>query len=184
MIDPSVSIHRQACIDATGIDVGPRSRIWQFASVIRGAKIGADCNIGSCAIIDGAMIGDQVAIGAGAKLFPGIVIKDRVFIGPGAVFCNDLWPSVSKDGFDLGQLQRGDLVTTVVEEGASIGAAATILPGVVIGTGAMIAAGAVVDHSVPADHLFRRDGVVVPIDERRGRRRMVRAAMIDLAAAS
>jgi len=183
MIAASASKHPQACVDATGVDVGPRTRIWQFASVIRGARIGADCNIGSCAVIDGAIIGDKVAIGAGAMLFPGIVVKDRVFIGPGAVFCNDLWPSVSKEGFDLAQLQSGDLVTTVIEEGASVGAAATILPGVVIGAGAMIAAGAVVDHSVSANHLFRRDGVVVPIDGRRGRRRMVRAAILELAAA-
>lgn len=174
MISPSAFIHARAHVE--GATVGPRTRIWQFASVIRGAWLGADCNVGSCTIIDGARIGDGCTIGHGVSLNPGIEIGPGVFIGPNAIFCNDLWPSISKAGFDIDALLSQEFVTTRICGGASIGAGAILLPGVVVGAGVMIAAGATVDRSVPPNHLFRRDGEMVQIDPHRARRRMIPAA--------
>lgn len=173
MISPSAFIHDLAHVE--GATVGPRTRIWQFASVIRGAWLGADCNVGSCAIIDAATVGDGSTVGHGVSLNPGIWLMEKVFVGPNVTFCNDFWPSVSKDGFDLDQFLKPDWWTTLVCDGASIGAGATILPGVVVGVGAMVAAGAVVDRSIADNHLFRRDGKIVSIDGQRARRRMIRA---------
>lgn len=173
MIELSAVLHRLAQVDRDDVKIGARTRIWQFASVIRGAELGADCNVGSCAIIDGAKIGDRVLIGHGVSLNPGIVIFEDVFVGPNATFCNDLWPSTSKDGFDIEALQSCRFVTTMVMPGASIGAGAIVLPGIAIGYGAMIAAGAVVDRNVPDHHLFRRDRSVVRVDPLRKRRMVV-----------
>lgn len=148
------------------VSIGDNTRIWQFASVIRGAVIGKKCNVGAGAIIDAARVGDNVLIGAGAQLHPGTVIGDNVFIGPGVIFCNDRWPRVSKDGFDSEALLSGTMITVQVCDGASIGAGAVILPGVRIGKDATVAAGARVDESVPDNHLAKREGDIVPIAAR------------------
>jgi acetyltransferase-like isoleucine patch superfamily enzyme len=146
--------------------------VWQFASVIRGGVVGADCNIGSGATIDSARLGDRVSIGHGAFICPGIFIEDDVFIGPGVIFCNDAWPSTDKTGFDLDALISGSIVTTRVRAGASIGAGAIVLPGVDIGEYAMIAAGSTVAKSVEANHLHKRNGEICPIDPTRPIQRM------------
>lgn len=159
-----------ACAHAPGADIGEGTNVWQYASVIRGAKIGRNCNIGSCAIIDGAQIGDRCSIGHGVSLNPGIRLGNDVFVGPNVTFCNDFWPSTSKVGFDLDMFTQGGMVTTIVEDGASIGAGAVILPGTRIGAGALVAAGACVDREVLEDHLFRRDGRQVPIEDKKPRR--------------
>ena len=162
MIDITALVHAQAHVD-DNVTIGARSRIWQFASVIRGAQIGAGCNVASCAIIDGARLGDRCAVGHGVSIPPGIWIGDEVFIGPGVVFCNDVWPSVSKDGFDMASFLAGD-VTIRVDRGANIGAGAIILPGVVIGAGSTVAAGCVVRDNVIPNHVLRRDGRLTPPD--------------------
>lgn len=143
--------------------IGAHTRVWQFASVIRDAKIGARCNIGSCSIVDGGVLGDECLIGHGAFVGPGSVLGKRVFVGPAAVLCNDAWPSTSKDGFDVQKLLSGAVVTVRVLDDASIGAGAVIMPGVIIGQHSLIAAGAVVTRSVPAGFLHNRDGSLVPI---------------------
>lgn len=153
-------IHPLAHHDSTVV-IGERTRIWQFASIIRGAVIGEDCNIASCTIVDGAVIGDRCIIGHGSSVHPGTKIGSDVFVGPAATFCNDAWPRVSKDGFDVALLIGAGRPSIVVEDEASIGAGATVLPGVRIGKGAMVAAGASVRHSVPAGHLHKRDGSIV-----------------------
>lgn len=164
-------IHALAHVD--GASIGQGTRVWQFASVIRGAKIGTDCTIGSASIIDGATVGDRCLIGHGAQLHPGARIGDEVFIGPGVVCCNDRWPMVDKDGFDLGWLLNGG-ETVVVGNRSSVGASAVLLPGIFLEEGAMVAAGSIVDSWVPAHHLFKRTGEIVPIDRSR-RRRMVQS---------
>lgn len=136
--------------------LGDGCQIWQFASIIRGAVLGADCVIGAGAMIDGARLGDRCHVGAGAILVPGVSIGSDVFIGPGAIFCNDAWPSVDKACFDLDELLRGDRIVIRVEDGASIGAGAIILPGVTIGKGAMVGAGAVVSGELPDGWLWKR----------------------------
>ena len=154
--------------------IGNGTKVWQFASVIRGALIGEDCTIGSNAMMDGSVIGDRCLIGHGAFICPGVSIGDDVFVGPYAMFCNDRWPRVLKDGFDLEVLLNGNLRLIEVGDGASIGIGAIILPGVSIGARAMIAAGAVVEEDVPQDCLLKRNGWIVPIDT--GRMERMRAA--------
>ena len=154
--------------------LGEGSRVWQFASVIRGSVAGARCNIASCAILDGAVIGDDCIVGHGASLNPGFVAGRGVFIGPCVVACNDRWPRVGKDGFDVAELLREP--TVIVGDGASIGAGAIILPGVSIGAQAMVSAGAVVDRDLYPGHLLKRCGTVVRIEPHRTDPRMVPAA--------
>ncbi|MDP3493433.1 MAG: acyltransferase [Hyphomonadaceae bacterium] len=143
----------------TDVRLGDGTRVWQFASVIRGAIIGKNCSVASCAIVDGAILGDGCIVAHGASVHPGAKIGNRVFIGPGAVLCNDRWPKAHKYGFDIDKL-LGGFVGILIEDEASIGANAVILPGVVIGASAMIAAGAVVTGNVPARSLWRRDGLI------------------------
>ncbi len=155
-------IHALAHVERSS--VGAHTRVWQFASVIRGAKIGAQCNIGSCAIIDGADLGDECLIGHGGFVGPGSVLGKRVFVGPTAVLCNDAWPTVSKNGFDVRELLSGAVTTVHVLDDASIGAGAVVMAGVTIGQHSLVAAGAVVTRNVPAGFLFNRDGSLVPIE--------------------
>lgn len=154
-------IHPLAVVDETA-GVGEGCRVWQFASVIRGARIGAGGNIASCAIVDGARLGAGCIVGHGASVHPGACLEDGVFVGPGAVICNDLWPRTDKTGFDIGRLLKGE-VSVLIETGASIGANAVVLPGVRIGEGAMVSAGALVNRDVPANHLWTRGGELLPI---------------------
>jgi len=108
--------------------------------VLRGAVIGADCNICDHSYIDeDVVIGDRVTIKGQVAIIDGMRIADDVFIGPNATFTNDPFPR-SKEPFDCG--------TIVIEKGASIGSAAVLLPGVTIGEGAMVGAGAVVTKDV------------------------------------
>lgn len=158
--------------------IGKGTRIWQFASVIRNARIGEDCTIASNALVDAATIGDRCIVSHGAAIEPGVVLGDEVFIGPQVVFCNDAWPRVAKHGFDMAPLLNGETVVTAVEDGASIGAGAIVLPGVRIGAGAMIAAGARVVADVPAAHLLKRDGTMIPIDPAKPIRRMRAASCV------
>jgi UDP-2-acetamido-3-amino-2,3-dideoxy-glucuronate N-acetyltransferase len=122
--------------------VGDRTRIWAFAHLLPGARIGADCNICDGVFIEGdVIVGDRVTVKCGVQLWDGVRLEDDVFVGPNATFTNDRFPRSRQypEKFSL----------TVVEAGASIGANATILPGVRVGRGAMVGAGAVVTRSVP-----------------------------------
>jgi acetyltransferase-like isoleucine patch superfamily enzyme len=172
MIHPTAFVHPKAHVeDAT---IGPRCKVWQFASVIRGTVLGADCNVASGATLDGPVFGDRCKISQGVAMGPGFLFGNDVFVGPNVTICNDRWPRVDHDGFDIEALQRGEWAVTVFD-GASIGANAVVLPGVIIGRRAMIAAGAVVNRSVPNDHLFRRDGRIEMIGSQINMKRMWRA---------
>jgi UDP-2-acetamido-3-amino-2,3-dideoxy-glucuronate N-acetyltransferase len=123
--------------------VGEGTRIWQFCVVLPKAIIGRDCNICShCFIENDVLIGDRVTVKCGVQIWDGIILEDNVFIGPNVTFTNDPYPRSQK--------YLSKYPKTIVKEGASIGANATILPGVTIGTGAMVGAGAVVTCNVPA----------------------------------
>ncbi len=125
-------------------DVGPGTRIWAFAHVLAGARVGADCNICDGAFIEGgAVLGDRVTVKCGVQVWKGVELEDDVFVGPNATFTNDRYPRSRQ------WLQEHP--QTIVRRDASIGANATILPGLVIGRGAMVGAGAVVTRSVPAN---------------------------------
>lgn len=152
--------------------IGDGCRVWQFASVVRGAVLGNDCSIASCAIVDGARLSNGCIVSHGAFIDPGIEIGCDVFIGPNVNLCNDAWPRTDKAGFDMAKLVSGEFVTTRIGDGASLGAGVTVLPGITIGKGAMIAAGSVVVCDVPDAHLYKRDGSMAPIDPSRTVRRM------------
>lgn len=144
-------IHPQAFV--SGSTVAGTASVWQFASVIRGAVIGHETSIGACAIVDGAVAGERCAIGHGASVHPGTLIGDDVFVGPCAVICNDMWPATDKGGWAY-PLRP----TVVIEDGASIGANSTVLPGIKIGRGSVVAAGAVAERDVPDGMVLRRNG--------------------------
>lgn len=133
--------HPQAIVESAR--VGRGTRIWAFAHVLPGAVIGADCNLCDHVFVENdVVIGDRVTIKCGVQLWDGIRLEDDVFVGPNATFTNDPAPRSRQH---LTAYPR-----TVVREGASIGANATILPGLTIGRRAMVGAGAVVTRSVPA----------------------------------
>lgn len=132
--------HSHALVESSSIGRG--TRIWAFAHVLPGAVIGADCNICDHTFIENDVrIGDRVTIKCGVQVWDGITLEDDVFIGPNATFTNDRFPR-SKQYPD-------EFMGTRVCRGASIGANATILPGLTIGEAAMIGAGAVVTKDVP-----------------------------------
>jgi UDP-2-acetamido-3-amino-2,3-dideoxy-glucuronate N-acetyltransferase len=129
--------------DISECEIGIGTRIWQFAVVFKGARIGAECNICSHTLIEGkVVIGDRVTIKSGVQIWDGSVIGDDVFIGPNATFSNDLYPRSKQYDFQI----KG----VTICNGASVGANATLLPGITIGEKAIIGAGAVVTKSVPA----------------------------------
>jgi UDP-2-acetamido-3-amino-2,3-dideoxy-glucuronate N-acetyltransferase len=142
--DPSVFVHPSALCESD--DVGPRTRIWAFAHVLAGARVGADCNVGDHAFVEGgAVVGDAVTIKNGVLLWSGVTVEDEVFLGPGAVFTNDASPRAAFPKGPAGWR------ATLVRHGATVGANATVLSGLTVGRFAMVGAGAVVTADVP-DH--------------------------------
>lgn len=134
-------IHPQAICESPNI--GENTRVWAFAHVLPGAVIGRDCNICDGVFIENDVkVGDRVTIKCGVQLWDGVTLEDDVFVGPNVTFTNDPFPRSKQPP---AQFSR-----TTVERSASIGANATILPGIVIGRGAMVGAGAVVLKSVPS----------------------------------
>ena len=122
-------------------NIGENTNIWQYCVVLAGAKIGSGCNICShCFIENDVVIGNDVTVKNGVYLYDGITVEDGVFIGPNATFCNDKYPKSKNKDFKLEKI--------LIKKGASIGANATILPGVTIGENALVAAGAVVTKDV------------------------------------
>ena len=127
--------------DVKSKNIGEGTNIWQFCVVLEGAKIGKNCNICSnCFIENDVVIGDNVTVKNGVSLYNGMRIEDDVFIGPNATFCNDKYPKSKNKDFKLEPI--------IIKKGASIGANATILPGVTIGENALIGAGAIVIKDV------------------------------------
>lgn len=132
-------IHEQALVESE--DIGAGTRIWAFAHVMAGARVGADCNVCDHTYIEGdVVVGDRVTIKSGVYLWAGMRVEDDVFIGPQATFANDRFPR-SRQPFRC--------ETTTLCRGASIGAGAVILPGITVGEGAMVGAGAVVTRDIP-----------------------------------
>lgn len=122
--------------------IGKNTKIWAFAHVLPDARLGSECNICDNVFIENdVVIGDRVTIKCGVQVWDGIEIMDDVFIGPNATFTNDRFPRSKK--------YPEEFLRTIVKAKATIGANATILPGLVIGENAMVGAGAVVTRSVP-----------------------------------
>jgi UDP-2-acetamido-3-amino-2,3-dideoxy-glucuronate N-acetyltransferase len=132
--------HPLALVESS--EVGSGTRVWAWAHVMSGARVGSDCNIGEhCFIESGARLGDRVTVKNGVAVWNGVVAEDDVFLGPNAALTNDLRPR--------SKLYRGAVQRTLLKRGASIGANATLLCGITVGTHAMIGAGAVVTRDVP-----------------------------------
>lgn len=132
--------HSQAIVETTKI--GDGTRIWAFSHVLPGAVIGSDCNLCDHTFIENdVVLGDRVTVKCGVQIWDGLRIEDDVFIGPNATFSNDRFPR-SRQHLDKYPI-------TTIRRGASVGANATILPGLTIGQHSMVGAGAVVTHSVP-----------------------------------
>ncbi len=132
--------HPQSLVET--FNIGDGTRVWAFSHVLPGAVIGADCNICDHVFIENdVVIGNRVTIKCGVQIWDGLRIDDDVFIGPNATFTNDLFPRSRQYPEKFSQ--------TVIQQGASIGANATVLAGNIIGRNAMIGAGAVVTKDVP-----------------------------------
>ncbi|MCF2848673.1 N-acetyltransferase [Pseudoalteromonas sp. ACER1] len=135
-------IHKMSDVQST--QIGENTNVWQFCIVLPNAVIGSNCNICShCLIENDVFIGNNVTIKSGVQIWDGIEIQDNVFIGPNVTFTNDLNPR--------SKCYPDNFLKTKVCKGASIGANATILPGIIIGEGAMVGAGSVVVKDVPAN---------------------------------
>lgn len=138
-------VHETAVVEP-GAALGPGTRVWHHAHVRAGATIGSGCNLGKNVYVDdGAVIGDRVKVQNNVSVYQGVTLGDDVFVGPSAVFTNDLLPRAGNEAWEA--------VPTVVQRGASIGANATIVCGTTIGEYAMVGAGAVVVRSVEAHEL-------------------------------
>ena len=133
-------VHPTAEIE-TGAVVGAGTKVWHLAHIRSTAAVGADCVIGRNVYVDAnARVGDRVKIQNNVSVYQGVTIEDEVFVGPCAVFTNDLRPRAQNPDWTI--------TPTVVRRGASIGANATLVCGVEIGEYAMIAAGSVVTRDV------------------------------------
>lgn len=136
----SIEKHPAAIVESENIGAG--TRVWAFVHILPGAKIGADCNLCDHVFIeDDVVVGDRVTIKSGVQLWDGIRIEDDVFVGPNVTFTNDPFPRSKQ--------YLGKYSTTLIQKGASVGANATILPGITIGQNAMVGAGSVVTKDVP-----------------------------------
>lgn len=137
---PDFFIHEKAICESKSI--GSDSRVWAFSHILPDARIGKNCNICDHVFIENdVVVGDDVTIKSGVQLWDGVRLGDRVFVGPNATFTNEKRPR--------SKVYPAHFLQTIIEKDVSIGANATILPGLTIGTGAMIGAGAVVTKNVP-----------------------------------
>jgi len=133
-------IHKLSDVQSTNIGIG--TRIWQFVIILEGARIGANCNICANSLIEGdVVIGNDVTVKSGVYIWDGTIIEDGVFVGPCCVFTNDKFPRSKKYPKEFSKI--------IIKKNASIGANATILPGITIGENSMVGAGAVVTKDVP-----------------------------------
>lgn len=140
MIDKSVYIHKNAIVEND--EIGADTRVWAFAHILKGAKIGRNCNIcDHCFIESDVVIGDNVTIKNGVYIWDGLRIEDDVFIGPCVTFTNDPRPR--------SKVYLSKFIQTFIKKGASIGANTTVLCGITIGKYSMVGAGSVVTRDIP-----------------------------------
>lgn len=133
-------IHPKGICESTNI--GKDTRIWAYTHILQGARIGKNCNICDHVFIENDVtIGDRVTIKCGVQIWDGITIENDVFIGPNATFTNDFLPK--------SKVYQENVLKTFICRKVTIGANATILPGISIGLNAVVGAGSVVTHSVP-----------------------------------
>lgn len=133
--------HETAVID-DGCVIGSGTKIWHFSHVMTGAFIGENCNIGQNVVVSpGVKLGQNVKVQNNVSIYTGVICEDDVFLGPSMVFTNIINPRSSV-------IRKGQYTGTLVKRGASIGANATIVCGIIIGEYAFVGAGAVVTKDV------------------------------------
>lgn len=138
-------IHPKAEVETNNIGKG--TKVWAFSYILKGAKIGANCNICSHTFVEGGVtIGNEVTIKSGVFLWDGVEIEDFAFIGPNVTFTNDIAPRSKQ--------YPNEFLNTKIEKGASIGANSTIIAGNIIGEYSMIGAGSVVTKDIPNNTLW------------------------------
>lgn len=141
---PRYSAHASAVIDP-GSEIGKGTHIWHFSHIMSGAKIGNGCNLGQNVVVSpGCTIGNNVKIQNNVSIYTGVELEDNVFCGPSMVFTNVINPRSHVD-------RKQEYKKTLVKEGASIGANATIICGITLGRYCFVGAGATVTRNVP-DH--------------------------------
>ena len=132
-------IHPNAIVESKSI--GKDTRIWAFVHILKGARIGSNCNIcDHCFIENDVVIGNKVTIKSGVYIWDGIEIEDNVFVGPNVTFTNDLYPR--------SKIYQKNYPRILIKEGASIGANSVLIAGVSIGQHAMVGAGSVITKDV------------------------------------
>ena len=138
-------IHELA--DVLSSKIGEQTNIWQFCVVLENAQIGSNCNINAHVLVENdVVVGNNVTIKSGVQIWDGTVLEDNVFIGPNVTFANDLMPRCKR--------YPDNFLKTLIKQGASIGANATIIGGVMIGSYAMIGAGSVVTKNIGDQELW------------------------------
>ena len=136
--------HESSYIDE-GCIIGKGTKIWHFTHIMQDCAIGEDCNLGQNVVVSPRVkLGNNVKVQNNVSIYTGVICEDNVFLGPSMVFTNIINPRSAI-------ARRDQFLKTIVKEGASIGANATIICGHTIGRYAFIGAGAVVTHDVP-DH--------------------------------
>lgn len=134
-------IHPSAIVDTT--DIGHNTRIWAFVHILNNVSIGSNCNVcDHCFIEQHVTIGHNVTVKSGIYIWEGVTIEDNVFLGPNVVFTNDVRPRSKR---------YVSVQSTLIKEGASVGANSTILAGITIGKYCMTGIGSVITRDVP-DH--------------------------------
>ena len=127
--------------DVKSVNIGPGTRVWQFAVILENARIGKDCNINCHTFIENdVIIGDRVTVKSGVYLWDGLRAEDDVFIGPSAAFVNDPFPRSKHYPAEFRKIH--------LKRGCSIGANATVLGGITIGEYALVGAGSVITKDV------------------------------------
>lgn len=139
--DP-IFIHESAVVD-TGAQIGAGTKVWHFTHVMGGARIGRNCRIGqNCFIGARAVLGEGVKLQNNVSVYDLVTLEDDVFVGPSAVFTNDINPRAAYP-------KGGKWIPTLVKRGATIGANSTVLCGITLGSHCLVGAGAVVTRDVP-----------------------------------
>jgi UDP-2-acetamido-3-amino-2,3-dideoxy-glucuronate N-acetyltransferase len=137
-----VFVHESSYVDE-GCEIGEGSKVWHFSHVMSGARIGKRCNIGQNVVVSPqVVIGDNVKIQNNVSIYTGVILEDDVFCGPSMVFTNVVNPRSHVS-------RKDEYKTTLVKQGASLGANTTIVCGHTIGRYAFIGAGAVVTKDIP-----------------------------------
>ncbi len=140
--DQSYFVHESSYVDEP-CEIGEGTRIWHFSHVMQDSRIGRNCNIGQNVVISpGCVVGDNVKIQNNVSVYTGVILEDDVFCGPSMVFTNVINPRSHVE-------RKDEYQQTLVQQGASIGANATVICGNTIGRFAFIGAGAVVTRDVP-----------------------------------